>query len=121
MPSDGPYRRKNWLIKLSLLPQKPFIEQLFRWIPEEYLHVRDAVDCLGQNEIGDWNGSEKNARWLTHPPDKPWLWHNSKKVERYFSISENNEIIECSELEAEAWWLTIEPNLIAEWGAEKMQ
>lgn len=119
MPSDGPYRRKNWLIKLNMLPQKQFVEQLFRWFPDEYLRVRDAVELLGQAEIANWNGSEKDARWLTHAPDKPWLWQNSRKIERFFLIAENNEVIECSELEAEVWWRRVEPNLIAEWRAEK--
>ena len=119
MRDDGPYRRKNWLNKLRLQPQKPSVEQLSRWIPDEYLQISKVLDCLGRKEITDWNGAELSARWLSLPPDKPRLWYNPKKIEKYFSFSENDEIYECSEAVAEAWWLQVEPTLTAEWQAEK--
>ena len=119
MEGDEPYRRKTWLKKLRMLPQEAKAEQLQRWVPDEYMHIRDALKVLGKEEIAGWNGTELDARWFELPPDKPWLWSNYKKVERFFLFAENDEIIECAEPEAEAWWLRVEPTLIDEWLAEK--
>lgn len=119
MAWEHPYRRESWLKKLDRLPQKQPEEQLSRWIPDEYMLVRNALNILGKSEFLDWNGNELNARCLVLPPDKPWLWSNYKKEVKYFLFAENEEINECTQLEAEAWWETVEPKLKIEWEAEK--
>lgn len=119
MAGDQPFRRKTWLQKLKLLPQRPKVEQLLRWVPDDYLRIHGALDDLGREEMASWNGAELEARWLDAPPDKPWLWSYYKNEKKYFSFNESDEIIECTETEAETWWATIEPILKAEWMAEK--
>lgn len=114
------YRRKSWVSELIPAPKPQVPEQLQRWLPDTHLRIRDALALLGRNEISGWNDTEMDARWVDAPPDRPWHWRKTSQPQKPFAISKDDEIVECTEEQAEKWWSEIEPVLVTEWEAEKV-
>ena len=119
MADYRPYRRKSWLSVIQPTREQDRQVELTWWVPNSHLRIREAMMLLGKQEISGWKGDEFEARLVTDPPDKPWLWRGTKQVDKYFTILETDEVLECSQANAEIWWSSMEPKLIEEWTTEK--
>jgi hypothetical protein len=120
VPDGYPYRRKTWLKLLD--PNNPYTAQRraqMGWVPESHIPILDAMRELGQHDIEGWTGNEQTARGFLKAPDPPWYWRSyDDRQQEYFTISDDNIVTHCSEEEAQKWWLSIEPVLVAEWQQE---
>lgn len=123
VPSQYPYRRNAW--RDLLFPAKADkgtpLPELARWVPDNYIKLAEALGILGESHIEGWSGTEAQARNHNAPPDPPWRWRRlaEHKAPEFFTINDADEKVPASEIEAMAWWQSIEPVLVAEWEEEK--
>lgn len=88
-----------------------------RFIPDNLMQLREAVDLWGSKTLPNWDGSEKRARKGLLPPRPPW--ELVKDRTKGFLIFGDKGKRYVSKDAAEAWWAETEPHWIGEYETEK--
>lgn len=123
VPSQFPYRREAWrnLLFPGRVSERTPHPDIERWVPDSHIKLAEALEILGEARVEGWSGTESNAQRYNARPDPPWQWGYLARNDppKFFTINSAEEKVPASELEAMAWWESIEPTLHAEWEVEK--